>query len=331
MDMTLSKRGDYVMRSAICLARASKKGEGRKIREVVAETDVPKTFASQILADLVRAGLAASKAGREGGYRLARAPEDISVLEVVEAAEGPLRAERCALGAGPCRWDDVCPLHETWTAATDALRDLLSTTTLAALAERDEALEAGTYAVPTDAHRSRPLAVEVTDIVQVEESASMVQAALEQDSGLLGAVFSEAARDGSSADAASPSGRRSKASIARVEASLAPASAVRSDQDLAEYLIECRVEGADGIDWLEASLSLRPVDDERSEVRVEGTWHQDRHATRPLEASALERRARSVLRSFLRRLAQVLEDRPPRRSPRARPATRRTASRARAG
>ena len=139
--MTLSKRGDYVMRSAICLARAFERGEGRKIREVVAETDVPKTFASQILADLVRAGLAASKAGREGGYRLVRPPDAVSVLEVVEAAEGPLRAERCALGAGPCRWDAVCPLHETWTAATGALRELLATTTLAELAERDAAIE----------------------------------------------------------------------------------------------------------------------------------------------------------------------------------------------
>ena len=68
MNMTLSKRGDYVVRSALCLARAYDSGQYRKIREVVAEMAVPRTFASQILGELVRAEIAVSKAGREGGY-----------------------------------------------------------------------------------------------------------------------------------------------------------------------------------------------------------------------------------------------------------------------
>src|SRR5450755_4323512 len=129
--MTLSKRGDYVVRSALCLARAYDSGGYRKIREVVAEVDVPQTFASQILADLVHAKLATSKAGKDGGYRLVRAPALISLLDVIEAGEGPLRAERCALGDGPCRWDAVCPLHESWKAATDAMRTVLAGITLA--------------------------------------------------------------------------------------------------------------------------------------------------------------------------------------------------------
>jgi len=64
----LSKRGDYVVRSALSLARAWPAGESRKIREVVAEMGVPRTFASQILADLVRAGLATSKSGKDGDF-----------------------------------------------------------------------------------------------------------------------------------------------------------------------------------------------------------------------------------------------------------------------
>ncbi len=154
MNMTLSKRGDYVVRSALCLARAYESGHYRKIREVVAEMAVPRTFASQILGELVRAEIAVSKAGREGGYRLALPPEKITVLEVVEAGEGPLRSERCALGEGPCRWDLVCPMHDTWSAATAALRDTLAQVTLATLAARDEAIEAGTYPTPAEPHRS---------------------------------------------------------------------------------------------------------------------------------------------------------------------------------
>jgi Rrf2 family iron-sulfur cluster assembly transcriptional regulator len=151
--MTLSKRGDYVVRSALCLARAYESGDYRKIREVVAEMGVPRTFASQILGELVRAEIAVSRAGRDGGYRLALPPEKITVLEVVEAGEGQLRAERCALGEGPCRWEMVCPLHDTWQAATAALRDTLAQVNLATLATRDKAMEAGTYPVPDDSHR----------------------------------------------------------------------------------------------------------------------------------------------------------------------------------
>ena len=168
MNMTLSKRGDYVVRSALALARAWPTGEPRKIREVVAEMGVPQTFASQILAELVRAGLASSKAGKDGGYRLSRPPEEIALVDVVEAGEGPLRAERCALGDGPCRWDDVCPLHETWRTATEALREVLGSTTLADLAQRDLDLEAGRASPVADSHRHGPTSVEVDDWVHVE-------------------------------------------------------------------------------------------------------------------------------------------------------------------
>lgn len=169
--MTLSKRGDYVVRSALALARAWPSGETRKIREVVAEMGVPQTFASQILAGLVRNGLATSKAGKDGGYRLSRPPEEISLLEVVEAGEGPLRAERCALGEGPCRWDAVCPLHDTWRAATDALREVLAGTDLAVLASRDLAIAAGTLPSPADSHRQPGASIPVDEVLTADIAA----------------------------------------------------------------------------------------------------------------------------------------------------------------
>jgi Rrf2 family protein len=125
-----------------------------KLREVSADMCVPRTFVSQILGDLVHAGVAVSSFGKKGGYRLARPPADVSLLEVVEAAEGSLKANRCALGDGlPC-WDDVCPLHETWGEATAALRSVLAATTLECLAARDKAIEEGSYPIPDNAHRS---------------------------------------------------------------------------------------------------------------------------------------------------------------------------------
>ena len=320
MDMTLSKRGDYVMRSAIALARAHASGHPRKIREVVADTEVPQSFASQILADLVRAGLATSRAGRDGGYRLARDPEEITVLEVIEAAEGPLRAERCALGDGPCRWDSVCPLHETWSAATVSVRDVLAQTSLMELAQRDEQLEAGTYVVPADAHRSHPISVEVRDAVQVELGVDDALRSLGQVQPVLAGLVAEAADAGSGAANPTTGARRPRteatgraprsrtiiAPATTTDATLAPAGSARRGHPTT-FLLGWRHHGGAGAATLDAELTVAPLDEERCQIEVHGTWRQAPGSGQLQTRADLERRARTVLRSFLRALAGTLE------------------------
>lgn len=156
MDLTLTRRGDYVVRAAIALARAFPQGGYRKIREVAEEMRLPRTYTPQILNLLAQAGLAEARAGQQGGYRLRRDPATISLVEVVEAAEGPLRPERCTLRDGPCRWEDMCPLHPAWDRAVDALRGSLQTTSLASVSLVDAALEAGSYPIPAQSHRKKP-------------------------------------------------------------------------------------------------------------------------------------------------------------------------------
>jgi Rrf2 family protein len=136
VDLTLTRTADYAVRAAIALAEAW--GDGyRTIREVATEMELPPSFTPQVLGLLARAGIAESKPGRGGGYRLVRPPRRISMLEVVEAAEGPLANERCTLRGGPCRWDDHCAVHDTWTRAREALRGQLARTSLAAVAAED--------------------------------------------------------------------------------------------------------------------------------------------------------------------------------------------------
>lgn len=324
MNMTLSKRGDYVMRAAISLARAFADNSPRKIREVVADTEVPTTFASQILADLVRAGLAVSKAGREGGYRLSRPPAEISVLEVVEAAEGPLRSERCALGDGPCRWEAVCPLHETWSEATVALRALLSQTSLAEVAERDVAIEAGTYSVPADAHRSHPISIDVADMVQVELGLAAVHAGLARLQPVLSAAAAAAAEEsGMPAGDGHRGGGTRENDSPMLEVTLAPAgqperkARPRPSGQAANYMLGWQIGLPPAASRLEAELSVVPLDAERSELRIEGTWRQLPGKGDPLGRADLERAARATMRAFLRRLARALEDGPvPEHTPR---------------
>ena len=320
MDMTLSKRGDYVVRSAISLARAFEEGVPRKIREIVGETEVPQTFASQILADLVLAGIASSRAGRNGGYWLARAPEDISVLEVVEAAEGPLHAERCALGEGPCRWESVCPLHETWSEATAMLRQVLATTTLAEVAARDRSIEMGTYPIPAESHRMGPTAVAVADAVHVELEETVARTRLSRSADLLGPVIEIAASEAIRSERRTAglrvqrderrptSGNADQADGSCSEVSLLPAISPASDEQGARYASSWKLSAQAGHFVLDADLKIAAVDAKRSELRLEGTWRQV-PAMSPvgLKVPQLDHLARGTVRSFLRRLARMLE------------------------
>jgi Rrf2 family protein len=123
------------VRAAIALAVAwDGNGAYLQIREVAEQMRLPPSYTPQLLGILARAGLAEAKAGRLGGYRLARAPAEISVLEVIEAAEGQLASRRCVIRGGPCRWEDVCALHPTVVRAVDAVRSTLAATSLAEIA-----------------------------------------------------------------------------------------------------------------------------------------------------------------------------------------------------
>jgi len=312
VNLNLSKRGDYVVRSAICLARAYESDVPKKLRQVSAEMEIPRTFVSQILGDLVHAGLAVSSFGKDGGYRLARPAAEISLLEVVEAGEGPLSPETCALGDGPCRWEAVCPLHESWIGASSALRGELAATSLADVAERARAIEAGTYPVPVDAHRRAAPTVSVSDWVQVELAAPTVAAKLRADGSWLV----------SHVDAASAEGE-GEGDGTRVR--VGPGGPAWFGKTVAVHLGE--PEGTDEalvipLTWeatgpaglfprLEGELRLCAIDPERAELTLSGRYRPPLgRAGHVLDETLLTHVAGATVRSFLRRVARALEEVP---------------------
>lgn len=131
MKLELSKRGDYGVRAILALARA--RGDTVNSPLIAAQTGVPVRFLPQILGDLARADMVASLPGRNGGYRLARPAETISLLAVIEAIEGDGRRRSCVLRAGPCGLDGRCDLHNVFSEAQDALLDRLAGVSLADL------------------------------------------------------------------------------------------------------------------------------------------------------------------------------------------------------
>jgi Rrf2 family protein len=321
--VSLSNRGSYAVRAAICLARAYGTGRPRKLREISAEMDIPRTFVSQILGDLVRAGIAVSSFGRDGGHRLARAPDQVTVAEVIEAAEGPLASERCALGDGPCRWQAVCPMHETMIMATASLREELSATTLAMLADRDAAIEAGTYPVPADAH-PHAMAVAIADSVHIELPAATVAARLRAGSSWL-------TRHAEACDEEEPPtrlGRDRQGSPGR-RGWLGKTVAVRlaapsgADDNLVMPLV-WEAAGPLGLfPRFEGKLRLAGLDPERCELTLSGHYRPPLgRAGQVLDEALLARVARAALRAFLRRVARACEEEQPSHLVSAQPAGR---------
>ncbi|MEW5989899.1 MAG: Rrf2 family transcriptional regulator [Chloroflexota bacterium] len=149
MQVVLGNRGDYTVRAVLFLTRHP----GRQRRRAIAEAmGIPDNYLPQILGGLVKAGVVRSTVGRHGGYELARAATSITLREVIEVGEGPIRSQKCVLRGGPCYWGDKCAIHDAWLEAEKALTDRLTGTTFADLAMVDWELEQRS----PDAHRPGP-------------------------------------------------------------------------------------------------------------------------------------------------------------------------------
>ena len=133
--MNLSKRGEYALRALIDLGIARELGRPiLPIGEIAEHERIPVKFLEQILLDLKHAGLVASQRGADGGYWLARPPEEITLAEVIRSVEGPIANVR---GVGPQDVEYVGSaekLRDVWIAVRANLRSVLEEVTLADIA-----------------------------------------------------------------------------------------------------------------------------------------------------------------------------------------------------
>ena len=104
----------------------------RTARELAAKAHLPLPTVSKILKALARSSLVISHRGIAGGYSLARAPEEISVAEIIAALEGPLALTECSASApGLCDLEAVCPVRSNWRKINDVVRGALAQLSLA--------------------------------------------------------------------------------------------------------------------------------------------------------------------------------------------------------
>jgi Rrf2 family protein len=130
--MQISARGDYAVRAAVALAVAHP--HTVSAQALAAEQNLPRKFLETILADLRRAGLVHSTRGVDGGYTLARPPEEIAVAEVLRAADGPLAGVRGIRPEETVYDGTAVHLQELWIAVRAAVRRVLDEVSLAEVA-----------------------------------------------------------------------------------------------------------------------------------------------------------------------------------------------------
>nr|WP_122011611.1 Rrf2 family transcriptional regulator [Maliibacterium massiliense] len=131
--MRLSTRGRYGLKAMFALALHE--GEGPlALCAIAQQQDIPEAYLEQLMAPLRRAALVASSRGAQGGYSLSRAPQEISVGDVLRAMEGPFAPAACVMqDAKPdcCDKAEGCVTRIVWERMRDGINAVMDSMTLA--------------------------------------------------------------------------------------------------------------------------------------------------------------------------------------------------------
>lgn len=130
--MQVTRAGEYGVLGLLSLARREP-GQVVMIDAVSRDERIPKSFLAKIFQSLARAGLVRSNRGTGGGFTLARKPEEITTLDIIEAIEGPISFQRCLEAPTECPHLGGCPLCGLFATAQTQVRDVFAQTTLADL------------------------------------------------------------------------------------------------------------------------------------------------------------------------------------------------------
>lgn len=132
----LTQRGRYALKALICLAHAAEEERPKQIGAIAADEQIPRKFLEAILVDLKRARLVESVRGQAGGYRLARAPEEIMFGDIIRATDGPLALVPCVSKLFYRRCEDcvdeaTCAIRHVMAGVRDNVSNILDQTSLA--------------------------------------------------------------------------------------------------------------------------------------------------------------------------------------------------------
>jgi FeS assembly SUF system regulator len=127
--LRVTKLTDYA--TVVLTVLAARPGEVLSAAELAEQAGLEMPTVAKLLKPLAQAGLVAGFRGTNGGYRLARDAGGISLVEIVEAMEGPLGMTECSVHAGSCGIEHSCGVRANWRRINDVVSDALRGVTLA--------------------------------------------------------------------------------------------------------------------------------------------------------------------------------------------------------
>lgn len=123
--MQITRQADYAVRAMVYLAQLGPNGQAAT-GKIARDQGIPPSFLAKIVSQLSVAGLLLTSRGAHGGVSLKKKAEEISLLDVVEAIDGPILLNDCVGESLDCILDDNCPLKPVWCDAQKILVDHLS-------------------------------------------------------------------------------------------------------------------------------------------------------------------------------------------------------------
>ncbi len=144
--MKLSTRGRYGLRAMIDMAMSEEKSP-IPTHTIAEREGLSERYLEQLMVPLKRAGLVKSVRGSQGGYILARNPQDITAGDVIRVLEGPIAPVECVSESNPdsCSRSDFCVTRSLWTKVRDSIAQVLDSYTLADLAREAQQMPRGGF------------------------------------------------------------------------------------------------------------------------------------------------------------------------------------------
>ena len=134
MSVIFSRQCEYALQAVTFLA-LKENGQMTSIKELTGKLGIPYHFLGKILQDLTYKGLLVSQKGPTGGFRLGMPAHDITLLQIVEAIDGPGFRSNCVLGFQECSESNPCAAHEKWRDIKEKIHAMLASRNVAEMAK----------------------------------------------------------------------------------------------------------------------------------------------------------------------------------------------------
>ncbi len=127
--MKLNTTSQYALRIMELIAKEQDRLHNAKV--ISEKLSIPYKYLTKIMTMLVNANLILSIRGRDGGYKLTKPPQEIKLIQILEAVKESVEQKECVLGLGLCKESKKCALHDIWKEPKKSILALFNENTLA--------------------------------------------------------------------------------------------------------------------------------------------------------------------------------------------------------